>query len=107
MCTRFYIEKSEELTPYIDAAGSSSLAQRMENILSKSFKNEGEIRPTDIAAVIAPSSNGKKTVYPMVWGYHLDGMRQPIVNARIETAKEKKTFSEDWQKHRCIIPAAY
>ena len=29
------------------------------------------------------------------------------MNAKAETATEKPTFKDDWEKHRCIIPASW
>lgn len=62
-----------------------------------------DIRPTDLAPVIAPDRNGKPAVFPMQWGYNA---RSLLINARVETAAEKPTFREDWIRHRCIIPAS-
>ena len=107
VCTRYYVELSPELRPYIEAASRSRLKESMVTKLGRAFKFSGEIRPTDIAAVIAPGPGGEKSVYPMVWGYHVPGIDHPIVNARLESVGEKKTFSVDWRKHRCIIPASY
>lgn len=107
MCTRYYVEMSPELMPYIEAADQAPLRQKMADRLGKNFKGTGEIRPTDMAAVIAPSVSGRRTAFPMIWGYHIPGMARPIVNARVETAKEKPTFAADWKRHRCIIPASY
>ena len=98
MCTRYYVELSPELRPYVERAKHSRLKTRMVSSLGKEFRENGEIRPTDMVTVIAPSATGGKTAFPMVW---------PVVNARAESAKEKKSFAEDWRKHRCIIPASY
>lgn len=107
MCTRYYVELSPELRPYIEAANHSPLKEKMVSTLGKAFNPEGEIRPTDMAAVIAPASDGTRRVFPMIWGYHISGIDHPIVNARVESAKYKKSFSEDWWRHRCIVPASY
>ncbi|MBP5295110.1 MAG: SOS response-associated peptidase [Lachnospiraceae bacterium] len=42
----------------------------------------------------------------MRWGFQIPG-RSLLVNARVETASEKPTFREAWQRHRCIIPASW
>lgn len=107
MCTRFYMELSQELRPYVEKVKGSPLKNQMANKLGKDFKEEGEIRPTDMTTVIAPGKDGTETAFPMVWGYHIEGINRPVVNARVESAKDKKSFAPDWQKHRCIIPAAY
>ena len=109
MCTRYYVSNiSEELKSIIEAAKSSPLAQRFAITCSTPMKTEGEIKPTDVAPVIAPDPSGKMAVYPMRWGYsnvHKGG--KLILNARCETAVEKITFKDDWIRHRCIIPALY
>lgn len=107
MCTRYYVELSPELRPYVEAASRTPLKAKMVSVLGKKFKAEGEIRPTDMAAVIAPGRDGKKAVFPMVWGYHITGIDRPVVNARVESAKEKTSFAVDWARHRCIVPASY
>ena len=61
----------------------------------------------NIAPAIATSRRGEQAVFPMRWGFTLDGRRGPIVNARAETAAEKPSFRELWRHHRCILPASY
>ena len=107
MCTRYYVELSPELRPYVEAASRTPLKAKMVSVLAKKFKAEGEIRPTDMAAVIAPGRDGKQAVFPMVWGYHITGIDHPVVNARVESAKDKTSFAIDWARHRCIVPASY
>jgi len=106
MCTRYYVELSPELRPYVEAADNTLLRAKMVSVLGKAFKTEGEVRPTDMAAVIAPGGDGKKAVFPMVWGYHVRGISHPVVNARIESARNKPSFAVDWKRHRCIVPAS-
>lgn len=107
MCTRFYADIDKELKPMITAAQQASFAQQMMINLSRPLSMSGEIRPTDIAAVIAPDKNGRRTVFPMQWGFHVQGLQHPVVNARIETAAEKPTFRDSWYRRRCIIPASW
>ena len=107
MCTRYYVELSPELRPYVEAASLTPLKAEMVSVLGKKFKAEGEIRPTDMAAVIASGRDGKQAVFPMVWGYHITGIDHPVVNARVESAKDKTSFAIDWARHRCIVPASY
>ena len=101
------MEMSPELRPIIEAAKRSSLGMRMVNLLGKPLKTEGEIFPTDMVPVIAPNQNGKRTVFPMVWGFSIQGLDKPVVNARVETANEKNSFKEAWKSHRCIVPASW
>ena len=67
----------------------------------------GEVRPTDLVPVIAPDKSRIPTVFPMVWGFHLPDSKVPIINARVETAREKATFRDSWENRRCVIPASY
>ena len=109
MCCRYYMELSPELKPIIDRANHSQLKMTLTAKLGKPLKTEGEVRPTDIAPVIAPDRKSMTpTVFPMVWGFtnpYKSG--SPLVNARIETASQKSFWKESWNKHRCIIPASW
>ena len=112
MCCRYYVDLSPELRPIIEAAKHTSLAGRMVHMLGRPVIQEGEVRPTDIAPVIAPDRKGERSVFPMIWGFILPDREntkraQPLVNARVETAAIKPAFKESWQRRRCIIPAAY
>ena len=106
MCTRFYVEPdTEETRALITAVQQSQLTGRFIKAGS-AVMTSGEIRPTNVVPVIATGRNGKKAVFPMRWGFQIPG-RSLLVNARSETAGEKPTFKESWEKHRCIIPASW
>ena len=112
MCCRYYMELSPELRPIVEAAKRSALAERMVQQFGRPVRDSGEVRPTDIAPVIAPDSRGDRAVFPMIWGFTLPDRPNtkrsaPLVNARVETAAVKPTFRVSWARHRCIIPAAY
>lgn len=106
MCCRYYLGASPELTPIVESAERSPLMERFTAHLNRSLVTEGEVRPTNLVPVIAPSKSGERSVFPMVWGYHLPHSRAPLVNARVETAATKPSFAESWHQHRCIIPAS-
>lgn len=111
MCTRYYMELSPELRPIIEAAARSALAERMTHKLGKAVRTEGEVRPTDIAPVIATSPRGMRAVYPMIWGFVLPDTEyakrtQLLINARSESAHWKPTFRESWERRRCVVPAS-
>ena len=55
MCCRYYMEESPDLKPYVDRAMSSPLRESIITKLGRPLKISGEICPTDIAPVIAPS----------------------------------------------------
>lgn len=109
MCTRFYIDISdEELQDIVSAAAGTALADRFLRAGSP-LHTSGEIRPTDVTAAIATSRSGRRTVFPMQWGFQLSGRTGStlLLNARCETAAQKQTFRESWRSHRCILPASY
>ena len=107
MCCRYFLSPSSELRPICDAVRQSALTERLTSQLNRSLYTEGEIRPTNLVPVIAPSKNGERSAFPMVWGFNLPQSRGPLVNARVETAATNPTFSESWRQRRCIIPASY
>ncbi len=112
MCSRYYVELSPELRPIIEAARHSSLAGKMVHDLGRPVVSEGEVRPTDIAPVLASNSRGTPSVFPMIWGFRQADREntkrsQPLINARSETADVKPTFRECWQRRRCVVPASY
>ena len=99
MCGRFYIPEDD----------SSEELQRIINHLNRkkpSPVKTGEVRPTDVAAVIANSKSLQPTPFAMKWGYSLAD-RQPIINARSETADSKPLFRDGMQQRRCLIPASH
>jgi len=106
MCTRFYIEpRSEELDEIMKAAMKTGLARKF-LIAGSAVLTSGEIRPTNVVPVIAPNKDGKRTVFPMRWGFRIPG-RSLVVNARTETAAVRPTFRDSWRQHRCVIPASW
>lgn len=106
MCTRFYVEPDTEETRALIAAVQQSPLTGKFIKAGSAVMTSGEIRPTNVVPVIATGRNGKKAVFPMKWGFQIPG-RSLLVNARSETAGEKPTFKESWEKHRCIIPASW
>ena len=107
MCCRFYISRTPEIQPYVEKARKSTLTSPMSIALSRPLKTEGEISPTDMVPVIATSKAGKETVFPMVWGFTIPRTRNPVVNARVETAKERDLFRDSWEHRRCVIPCSW
>lgn len=99
MCGRFYIPEDD----------SSEELQRIINHLNRKKPTPvktGEVRPTDVAAVIANNKSLQPTPFAMKWGYSLTD-RQPIINARSETADSKPLFRDGMQQRQCLIPASH
>lgn len=107
MCTRFYAALSPELRPYIEAVRKMNIAEQMMRYLAKPTAMTGEIRPTDMAAVIAPNKRGERAVFPMLWGFYEESLHRPLVNCRVETARVKPLWSDSWKQRHCVISASY
>ena len=108
MCTRFYIKESDPaLTPILEEAVKSPLTSRFHRKAASPLVTSGEVCPTNLAAAIATNRSGEPAVFPMRWGFALEGRSAPMVNARVETASEKVLFRELWKAHRCVIPASW
>ena len=102
MCGRYFLENTIEMEPFLEKMKRSSLVRRWND--TSAVITEGEIHPTDVVPVIASNQAGKQSVFPMRWGYNGKTL---LINAKVETAKEKPTFRDDWKSHRCIVPASY
>ena len=108
MCTRYFMDDApSELSDIIEAVMHSKLSDKFIRNYGRPVITSGEVRPTDIAPVIAPNKNGLRTVYPMRWGFKNPEHDSTVFTARVETAGTKPTFKDAWKSHRCIIPASY
>lgn len=99
MCGRFYIpedDSSEELQRIIDHLNRKKATP----------VKTGEVRPTDVAAVIVNNKSLQPMPFAMKWGYSLAD-RRPLINARSETAETKPLFRDGMQQRRCLIPASH
>ena len=64
----------------------------------------GEIFPTKTAPVLV-EQNSTVTPVPYKWGFPNFRNKGVIINARAETAEEKKTFKDSLLNRRCVIPS--
>lgn len=104
MCGRYYIDDSLE--------GFEALVEELNRgkrggAPAVSIKT-GEIRPTDVAPVIANSRARRQRPFLMRWGFGgAGGDRRPVINARSETAHERPMFRDALLERRCLVPALY
>ncbi|MGN0773225.1 MAG: SOS response-associated peptidase [Candidatus Ventricola sp.] len=104
MCGRYYIDDS--------LAGFEALVEELNRgkpggAPAVSIKT-GEIRPTDIAPVIANSRARRQRPFLMRWGFSAAGRdARPVINARSETAHEKPMFRASMLERRCLVPATH
>ena len=95
MCCRYYIDDGivAECTDLLTTSSS-------ENINMASH----DIHPGDIAPIIKKSQSGL-TLDEVKWGFPQYSGKGLFINARSETALEKKSFRESVRYRRCVIPA--
>ena len=63
----------------------------------------GEIFPTETVPLLTSGENGILPI-PAKWGFPGFKNSEVIINARAETAAEKRTFAESFRRRRCIVP---
>ena len=104
MCGRYQLDENirdETLSAQIGEA------IRVSEKLCANMRVSGEIRPTDIAPVLAPSAIRRKPgAFPMQWGFRHPSKGMLIFNTRSETAAEKELFCTSIDDRRCLIPAS-
>ena len=101
MCCRYMLEESPELRPIVEAMNRSPVADRF--FSPDALHSSGEIRPSDIAPVVAPDRTGHRSVFPMKWGFSGKSL---VINARTETASTRQMFRDSWISRRCAVPAS-
>ena len=103
MCCRYYYENFEiELRELIRAEQVVKLPQ-----LSDERIADRDIRPSQPAVTIHAAEKGDIiAASEMVWGFSNPVNKGLIINARAETAREKRTFADSIASRRCVIPAS-
>ena len=104
MCGRFRIQ---------DQPSDEKLAELFRQAIEISLKlgakmvTSGDVRPTDIAPVLAPSARNRALgAFPMQWGFTHPKRGMLVFNTRMETARERGMLAGSIDDRRCLIPAA-
>lgn len=97
MCGRFYV--SEETAKEIEKI-IWNVDLRMQRM------HFGDIYPSQRAGILSGESAELK-LEDMQWGFPQYQRKGLLINARAETALEKKTFHDSVLKRRCVIPARH
>ena len=84
MCCRYYMERSPQLRPIVEAAQHSKLYLNNIDRIAKPLVIKGEVFPDSLIPTIATGRNGQKAVYPMLWGYHVPGINRPVFNLKTD-----------------------
>lgn len=97
MCGRYRLFTSEEYKEI------NRIVKEIEQNQNITVKN-GEIYPTNVAPVVIMQNN-KLIPKGMLWGFPKSWEKGVVINARSETALEKKMFATSLTERRCLIPS--
>ena len=106
MCGRFFIDdqminEMEKIFAKMDQKKSSV------NFANKvSTPKIGEVFPSDCSFLIRQEDNDRTAITTGIFGYQNPYRSGLLINAKSETVMEKPTFKYDFEKRRCVIPAA-
>lgn len=93
---------------YFTANGSdeklNAITKTMETLYPGKYKT-GEIFPGDIVPAVI-DRKGKIVAVPAAFGFPGFQDNRLLINARSETASEKKTFADSLRERRVILPAS-
>ena len=98
MCGRYYFSRVSE-DEKLDAVN-----KYMEKNYPGAYKT-GEIFPGDTVPAVL-DRGGKLVAVPAIFGFPGFEENKLLINARSETAAEKKTFAESLRERRVILPAS-
>ena len=104
MCCRYFIEDNAYMKYMAQQAEKTKLFYNNQGRIGKGILGCGEVFPDKQVAALAPDKAGKRHIFPMIWGYKVQGLERPVVNARSETAAEKLLFRDSFMVRRCAIP---
>lgn len=93
MCCRFYT--GEE---------SGKEIRELTGAFPQGYDGPVLIRPTDSAPVVLGTQNVMSPA-SLRWGFSVEGISRPVINARSETAADKPAFGDSLRRRRCIVPA--
>lgn len=98
MCGRYEFSSEEDINEI------QTILQEIDADFPEASFKTGEIFPTGHAPVYT-ASDGKPGLGVMQWGFPKWDGKGVIINAKSETAAEKRTFSRLLEEKRCVIPS--
>lgn len=98
MCGRYVLFTDEEYREI------QEIVHEIERKYGKGSIRTGEIFPTNPAPVLLDKA-GRIEAEPVKWGFPNFVRKGVIINARAETAPEKKLFATSLAEKRCVIPS--
>ncbi|MDF2558142.1 MAG: yedK [Bacillales bacterium] len=97
MCGRFEIDLE------LDLEELRKIDQQIRSKYNTPYKS-GEIFPTDTVPILL-NANGKPELQLMKWGIPKWDGKGHVINAKSETAAEKRLFSQAFFQRRCVVPS--
>lgn len=95
MCGRYFVDDGME----------RELKNAFQSVdISKFQAKAGDVCPTDLAFILTGTKEICLT--QMRWGFRKKDQKDLLINARVETVKEKPMFNESMRYNRCVIPAS-
>lgn len=95
MCGRYFVDDGME----------RELKNAFQSVdISKFQAKAGDVCPIDLAFILTGTKEICLT--QMRWGFRKKDQKDLLINARVETVKEKPMFNESMRYNRCVIPAS-
>lgn len=101
LCGRYLLQLEEEISELRQII--SEVSERFKDTPLLASMKTGEVFPTNVAPVLVPGRN-KEQATLMKWGFPKWQGKGVIINARSETAIEKKMFRSSLLERRCVVP---
>lgn len=103
MCGRYFLSENS-LDELLDDEWLDEALLRTAR-LGAELRTSGEVRPADIAPVIATNKSRAVGAFPMRWGLLHPTRGTLVINARSETASQSPLFGQSAAERRCLVPA--
>lgn len=101
MCGRYQVSTEEEIIEIREIIGEVNDRYKDKPLLAS--VTTGEVFPTNIAPILV-AGKSKPQAALMKWGFPKYQGSGVIINARTETAIEKRMFYKPLLERRCVIP---
>lgn len=102
MCGRYLVLTEDEIIEYREIINEVNERYKDSPLLGQMAA--GEVFPTNIAPVLVQEDKPRAAL--MKWGFPKWQGKGVIINARAETALERKTFRVPLMQKRCIVPTS-
>ena len=103
MCGRYLVLTEDEIIEYREIINEVNERYKDSPLLTQMVK--GEVFPTNIAPVMMKEKDKPRAAL-MKWGFPKWQGKGVIINARAETALERKTFRAPLLQKRCVVPTS-